>query len=442
MNWIINVISEKNLYDLDASIITSHLKNKQKEIELAYLVKYSELEDKTQKEKDYSKIRKGSKIYKTVRLTSNKSLLKDKKKSNRRSTTLNDVISPSIISVVYEQIKYIDSPEFNIFAINEVLGKKTSIYIANEILNKFDIIENEIIPSETFKNFLETIVNNYDRKNAIYHNDLHAGDVMQTLFTIFSRGKLIEKMKLGQLDAFSILVAAICHDYKHPGTNNLYQINARTKYSLRYNDISVLENFHVAQTFKVLKKKETNIFEVLSPEEFRICRRRMIDGILATDMANHQKILTTIKLKIENYEIKEGKNFEKLFDFDEKEAGSLFEAQQNMLNMFLHSSDISNPAKPDKISSLWTERVYGEFFVQGDLEKSKNLPVSAFCDRETTNINQAMIGFINFVVMPTVNILVTLINEVKDYKDYCKFNLRKHQKGLKNDESKKKLIKK
>ena len=442
VNWIINVISEKNLYDLDASIITSHLKNKQKEIELAYLVKYSELEDKRQKEKDYSKIRKGSKIYKTVRLNSNKMLLKDRKKTNRRSTTLNDVISPSIISVVYEQIKYIDSPEFNIFAINDVLGKKTSIYIANEILNKFDIIENEIIPPETFKNFLETIVNNYDRKNAIYHNDLHAGDVMQTLFTIFSRGKLVDKMKLGQLDGFSILVAAICHDYKHPGTNNLYQINARTKYSLRYNDISVLENFHVAQTFKVLKKKETNIFEVLSPEEFRICRRRMIDGILATDMANHQKILTTIKLKIENYEIKEGKNFEKLFDFDEKEAGNLFEAQQNLLNMFLHSSDISNPAKPDKISSLWTERVYGEFFVQGDLEKAKNLPISAFCDRETTNINQAMIGFINFVVMPTVNILVTLINEVKDYKDYCKFNLRKHQKGLKNDESKKKLIKK
>ena len=81
VNWIINVISEKNLYDLDASIITSHLKNKQKEIELAYLVKYSELEDKRQKEKDYSKIRKGSKIYKTVRLTSNKNLLKDKKKN-------------------------------------------------------------------------------------------------------------------------------------------------------------------------------------------------------------------------------------------------------------------------------------------------------------------------------------------------------------------------
>ena len=435
VNWIINVISEKNLYDLDASIITSHLKNKQKEIELAYLVKYSELEDKRQKEKDYSKIRKGSKIYKTVKLSSNKILLKERK-TNRRSTTLNDVISPSIISVVYEQIKYIDSPEFNIFAINEVLDKKTSIYIANEILSKFDIIENEIINPEIFKTFLETIVYNYDRKNAIYHNDLHAGDVMQTLFTIMSRGKLIEKMKLGQLDAFSILLAAICHDYKHPGTNNLYQINARTKYSLRYNDVSVLENFHVAQTFKVLKKKETNIFEVLSPEEFRICRRRMIDGILATDMANHQNILTTIKLKIENYEIKEGKNFEKLFDIDEKDVGNLFETQQNLLNMFLHSSDISNPAKPDKISSLWTERVYGESFVQGDLEKSQNLPISAFCDRETTNINQAMVGFINFVVMPTINILVNLVNDVKEYKDYCKFNLRKHQKGLKNDEKK------
>ena len=112
-----------------------------------------------------------------------------------------------------------------------------------------------------------------------------------------------------------------------------------------------------------------------------------------------------------------------MFDFDEKEAGSLFEAQQNMLNMFLHSADISNPAKPDKISSLWTERVYGEFFVQGDLEKSKNLPVSAFCDRETTNINQAMIGFINFVTKPSFEILINIVPECNAYLSNMKQNL-------------------
>ena len=102
--------------------------------------------------------------------------------------------------------------------------------------------------------------------------------------------------------------------------------------------------------------------------------------------------------------------------------------------MIIHASDISNPAKPDKISNEWTKRVYGEFFMQGDLEKQKNLSISNFCDRNTTNINQAMIGFINFVVLPSITILVNLVNEVKIYKDYCKFNLKKHQYGLKNDE--------
>jgi cAMP-specific phosphodiesterase 4/calcium/calmodulin-dependent 3',5'-cyclic nucleotide phosphodiesterase len=104
--------------------------------------------------------------------------------------------------------------------------------------------------------------------------------------------------------------------------------------------------------------------------------------------------------------------------------------------MIIHGSDISNPAKPDKISSLWTKRVYDEFFIQGDLEKEKGLTVSMFCDRESTNVNKAMIGFINFVVLPSIIILVNLVKEVEIYKDYCKFNLKKHQIAFKNDEKK------
>ena len=59
-----------------------------------------------------------------------------------------------------------------------------------------------------------------------------------------------------------------------------------------------------------------------------------------------------------------------------------------------------------------------------------------FCDRDTTNINKAMIGFINFVVLPSITIVVNLVWEVKIYRDYCKYNLKKHQVGLKNDEKK------
>ncbi len=440
INWIINVITQENLYDLDTNIIQTHLKNKQKQEDFAYLIKYSEIEDNTQKANDYKKLRKESKIYK-VGIPINKQN-NEKQIKIRRKTRLNEIISPSIISTLNEQIRKIDTPEFNIFELNEILDKKTTIYIANEILGRFEIVDTEIIPKSIFKNFIEIIVSNYDRIKAIYHNDLHAGDVMQTSYTILTQGNLIEKMKLGQLDFFSLLIACLCHDYKHPGQNNVYQINAKTKYAMRYNDISVLENYHVSQTFKLIQKDETNIFCNFSPEEYRISRRRMIDCILSTDMANHQKVLSAIKIKMENYDIKKGKNFEKIYQEKIEDLGKLFENQQCVLNMIIHCSDISNPAKPDKISNEWTKRVYEEFFIQGDLEKKKGLNISMFCDRENTNINKAMVGFINFVVLPSINIIVNLVNEVKIFKDYCKFNLKKHQIGLKNDEKKEKNKKK
>ena len=46
----------------------------------------------------------------------------------------------------------------------------------------------------------------------------------------------------------------------------------------------------------------------------------------------------------------------------------------------------------------------------------------------------SMIGFISFVVGPTINCLVNLIPEITDYKNYCESNLRKHQRGAKEDD--------
>ena len=68
-------------------------------------------------------------------------------------------------------------------------------------------------------------------------------------------------MKLGDLDKFSMLIGAICHDLKHTGQNNIFHINTRSKIAMKYNDISVLENFHIAQTFKLLSSKSSKCNE-------------------------------------------------------------------------------------------------------------------------------------------------------------------------------------
>lgn len=195
-------------------------------------------------------------------------------------------------------------------------------------------------------------------------------------------------------------------------------------------DVSVLENYHIASAFQIINNPQYDIFKCFKPEEYRIMRRRIIEGILATDMANHQRCLSAIKTKIEIYNIHQGENFEKIFSV---ETSKLFDAQQTVLNMCLHCSDISNPAKPDKISEKWTDMVYQEFFLQGDLEKEKGLPVSLLCDRATTNINKAMIGFINFVVAPSIDLLVNLVPEISQYSTYIQTNLKKYENDQKKE---------
>ena len=433
---IINEISTKQLSDV--LLDDDNIKKKQRD-DVSFLIKYSQIEFNKQKAKDLQVYRKNSKKFTTFIDFKNLPLLNSTEEI-LENNTLSTMISPSIIAKLSEQMEKIASCDFDIFELNKLLNKKTSVYLATEILGHLAIVDNGGIPQNILSNFIKEIVAHYDRVNAIYHNDLHAGDVMQTVYTIFIKGKLEVKMKLSELDIFSILIAALCHDYKHPGTNNAYNINARTKYAMRYNDLHVLENYHISQTFKVLSNNKFNIFKNFSPEEYRISRRRMIDAVISTDMAKHTKVITAAKTKTELYDIVKGKNFTKIFeDLSEdsktnKQLIDLYDKQQCMLNMIIHTSDISNPAKPDKISQQWTQRVYDEFFVQGDLEKEKKLPISNFCDRNTTNVNKAMIGFISFVVGPTINCLTNLIPEVMDYTEYCKSNLRKHQRGAKEDD--------
>jgi len=48
-------------------------------------------------------------------------------------------------------------------------------------------------------------------------------------------GDLKHKLGLKDFEIFSCIFSSIIHDYKHPGLNNLYQINAKTDISLVYN---------------------------------------------------------------------------------------------------------------------------------------------------------------------------------------------------------------
>jgi high affinity cGMP-specific 3',5'-cyclic phosphodiesterase 9 len=98
-----------------------------------------------------------------------------------------------------------------------------------------------------------------------------------------------------QIDYLAFILAALAHDYKHDGKNNSYHLNAQTYLAVRYNDSAILESFHIAQLYKLLESEKNQILSTLSTQEKKIVRKRIVECILATDMARHGELTSGLK---------------------------------------------------------------------------------------------------------------------------------------------------
>ena len=154
-----------------------------------------------------------------------------------------------------------------------------------------------------------------------------------------TEGGLSELAELDHVDEMAFLVAAVCHDLGHDGFTNTYHSKAVTDRAIRYNDVSVQENYHVAEAFSLMQRGDMSFLETLSTDEYKVFRKRMIGCILATDMAKHAIDVSALKSIVEAKEIKGGVNA-KLCINKESDA-SLFKSQQFIMEACLHSCDIS-----------------------------------------------------------------------------------------------------
>lgn len=155
--------------------------------------------------------------------------------------------------------------------------------------------------------------------------------------------------------------------------NNAFEIKSSTPRALLFSDQSVLEMFHLAQIFRLLKDENYDIFATLADKEKNYIRDVMVSMVLATgsyyipfsffthtqkkthtDMAKHFDFLARVKNGIIREFIKEKR--EHVFD---------------LLGLILKSSDVSNPTKHIEMCTRWAERVMTEFYLQGDREKGK-----------------------------------------------------------------------
>jgi hypothetical protein len=256
------------------------------------------------------------------------------------------------------------------------------------------------INHEALIEFFLLIENDYN-DNTPYHNKTHASDVLQSLHVLLEmNGK---SYATDPLQLFAVLLSAVVHDLGHPGKNNVFQVNAKTELALVYNDISVLENMHMAKTFEILmgkrKADNINIFSGLTKEQNSAIRKLMIDAVLHTDMTKHFHTVSQIK---------------GLLKSQEQEGFKLSDDQKwNVLGFMLHIADISNPAKADPVFRQWADLCLEEFFLQGDQERELGLPISPLCCRITTKRPDSQIGFIQFVIQPAFELVGKLLPQVE-----------------------------
>ncbi|KAF4704159.1 Calcium/calmodulin-dependent 3',5'-cyclic nucleotide phosphodiesterase 1B, partial [Perkinsus olseni] len=131
-----------------------------------------------------------------------------------------------------------------------------------------------------------------------YHNAVHAAQVTHHCAAIIN--SLGIRSALSDLDWASLVIACMCHDVGHFGRTNKFLVETRHPLALRYNDRSVMENYHAATMFDMLKESEDwDISRGLSRSELKRFRSQIVALILSTDLGATQSLLDQIKGRVE-----------------------------------------------------------------------------------------------------------------------------------------------
>ena len=309
------------------------------------------------------------------------------------NTNKNHIPLKSLVDKHMSDLKMVTNPDFDIFDFQKKVNYINVLPIIGYIiLETLGLIDKKIISTKKLESFLYTVSKNY-KQTTLYHNGLHGADVAQSLCIYILNSNAEEICETSVLDLLGLIISALGHDLGHPGLNNNFHINAGTNLGITYNDASCLENYHSSFLFRILRKEENNIIEKFSVNNYKDIRKRMISQILATDMANH------------------GENISLL-----------------LLNYLIHMADLGHNCKKYEISIQWVKLLTEEFWLQGDLEKEKGLPISFLCDRNKIDVPSSQVGFLKGFILSSFDCLVAIFPKLKYTIENAENNIKIWQK--------------
>lgn len=274
------------------------------------------------------------------------------------------------------------------------------------MFKELDLISKFHIQYQVICRWVLSVKKNY--RPVIYHNWRHAFNVTQTMFSILTTGKMGKLFS--DMEIFAILVACLCHDLDHRGTNNSFQTKIESPLSTLYST-STMEHHHFDQCIMILNSEGNNILQSLSPEDYKDTIKIIEAAILSTDLALYFK-------KKDNFLdiVAQGQP-----DWTDSKCKDL------LRGMMMTACDVSAISKPWDVQKHVAELVASEFFEQGDLEKVQlNQKPIAMMDREKkSDLPKMQVEFIDCICLPVYKILSEMWPAITPLYEGCLSN-REH----------------
>mmetsp|Transcript_3563 Transcript_3563/g.8923 ORF Transcript_3563/g.8923 Transcript_3563/m.8923 type:complete len:504 (+) Transcript_3563:105-1616(+) len=314
---------------------------------------------------------------------------------------------PSLAKIAYEYEQWDDVNMFEVC-------KRTSEPLTQVAVTLWDSCRMGDLcrtPREKVVEFFRALELNY--KENPFHNGTHAADV--TLAGHYFWTRLSKRLPgyFTQVDLLAVLLATTIHDVAHPSVSNDFLVKTKDELAIQYNDRSVLENMHAATGFGIMRNMGVALLEHNLPNPpAQSLRSRVIDMVLATDMAKHKEVVEDLAFQVSSH-------------------SALHEVDKLVLEKHLvHMADLAHPLREMRQHREWTRRLSEEFFAQGDLEKKLGLQPIPLFDRALAGpVSTSQVGFLNFVITPCWRVLHDILDpedaEVPD--NHLKSNLAEWQ---------------
>ena len=276
-------------------------------------------------------------------------------------------------------------------------SKDELVKLAWSMYHEFGLIEAFQIPAAKFRNFILAV---FATSHGVpYHNHEHYFSVLQSSWLFFQDNPFSLEY-LTKTDLLGCLTAAIGHDADHPGLTNSFLSATRHELSIRYNDLSILENHHCATTYTILTRSESNIFCNLTTKQWKDVRNVIVSAVLNTDMARHFNLVA---------------NF--VDTFQDKPAAKSFSnrtMRNQIISMVVHCADISNPIKPWAICKRFADAVAEEFRTQVKLERANGIPCTPhMLGLDLKGQAKMELGFIDVFTYPAMEALNKVLPSMK-----------------------------